>query len=233
MIRVVHASDIHIDDAVGPSGYGGLDGLGSVLEAARSLNADVLLIAGDTFDNLRISDELARASARLLEASGLRVVLLPGNHDPVVRDGVYRRAGLWDCADVHVLGVNRAEQLLIERLDLEVAGRAHRGFDDMDPVTNAKPSHARWRIVMAHGHYVPAAEWDANAHRAWRISDRALAETPAHYIALGHWDRYAKAGAAGVPAHYSGAPDLARTVNVVTFPDSGDVRFQQFALPPG
>jgi DNA repair exonuclease SbcCD nuclease subunit len=68
---------------------------------------------------------------------------------------------------------------------------------------------------MAHGHYVPPHEWGAQSHRAWRISDGALAATGADYVALGHWDRATPVGDGTVPAYYSGSPDLAGTVNVV------------------
>lgn len=47
----------------------------------------------------------------------------------------------------------------------------------------------------------------------------------ADYVALGHWDVPAVIQTDAVPAYYSGSPDIARTINVVTFGAGGaDVR---------
>jgi DNA repair exonuclease SbcCD nuclease subunit len=213
-IVLVHSSDIHVDDDAGWA-YTGLIGLRAVLEQARVLVADVVLLAGDTFDNHRVSAPVLRQAADLITGSGLQVVLLPGNHDPVLPDCLFRRSGLAPHPSVHVLGVTRDETILFAEHDLEISGRAHRGFSDMAPLYPSTPRSARWRVVIAHGHYVPPEEWAANAHRSWRIGDDNLACVDADYIALGHWDRPTAVGDGSVRAFYSGSPDLAGTVNVI------------------
>jgi DNA repair exonuclease SbcCD nuclease subunit len=85
-------------------------------------------------------------------------------------------------------------------------------------------------VVMAHGHYVPPAEWEAQRHRAWRISDADLTATGADYIALGHWDRPAPVGDGSVLAYYSGSPDLAGTVNVVRLHNTDGVSVSRARL---
>jgi DNA repair exonuclease SbcCD nuclease subunit len=142
-------------------------------------------------------------------------VLLPGNHDSILPDCLFRRGGLTALPNVHVLGVTHAETVRFAAHDLEICGLAHRGYDDMAPLQATQPRTTRWRIVMAHGHYVAPHDWASEAHRSWLISDDALAATDADYIALGHWDRAVQVGAGASQAHYSGSPDLARTVNVV------------------
>jgi len=77
---------------------------------------------------------------------------------------------------------------------------------------------------------VPPHEWSAHAHRAWRISDRDLAQTRADYVALGHWDRPAPVGDGSVPAYYSGSPDLAGTANVIRMTAAQGVRVSRAAL---
>src|SRR5579864_6858224 len=75
-IVLVHSSDLHVDDDLGIGAYNGLIVLASVLATARSLAADIVLLAGDTFDNHRVSAPvLARATA-LLATAGVPVVLL-------------------------------------------------------------------------------------------------------------------------------------------------------------
>jgi DNA repair exonuclease SbcCD nuclease subunit len=214
-IVLVHSSDIHIDDDLGVRAYNGLIGLASVLATARSLAADVVLLAGDTFDNHRISDLVLARAAELLADAAMPVVLLPGNHDPIMPDCLFRRAGIVGLPSIHVLGVTDPDSVLFERHGLEIWGHAHRGFGDMSPLQAPRPRTTPWQVIMAHGHYVPPEEWRREAHRGWKISDQDIAATEGHYIALGHWDRPVRAGDGSVPAYYSGSPDLARTVNVI------------------
>jgi len=86
---------------------------------------------------------------------------------------------------------------------------------DMHPFGPPRARQMRWQVVMAHGHYVPPAEWPEQSHRSWKFSDAAIRDLGADYVALGHWDRATQVGDGSVPAYYSGSPDLAETVNVV------------------
>jgi DNA repair exonuclease SbcCD nuclease subunit len=224
-VRIVHSSDLHVDDA-GPHaaplrGATGLAGLAAVLETARDCAADLVLLAGDTFDHARISTPVLDRAAALIAGAGRPVVLLPGNHDAALRDCLFHRAGLLDLPQVAVLGVGCGEAVLYPALGLEVWGRAHRGEDALEPLGPAPPRRSRWQVAVAHGHYVPEDEWRWQAHRAWRIADAALEAAAADYIALGHWDRAARVGPPTIEAHYSGSPDLAGTVNLVTLGPDG------------
>ncbi|HKD75089.1 MAG TPA: metallophosphoesterase [Ktedonobacterales bacterium] len=220
-VVLVHTSDLHVEDgSVGR--YHGLLGLGAVLQKAQSLSADIVLLAGDTFDNHRVSQTMLQRTREVLASARVPVVLLPGNHDSILPECLFRRAGLDELKHVHVLGVTHSEAIIFVEHDLEIRGQALYGFADMAPLRAPSPRTARWQIVMAHGHYVPPHEWDAQSHRAWRISDAALAATGADYVALGHWDRATPVGDGTVPAYYSGSPDLAGTVNVIRLnPESG------------
>lgn len=212
---IVHSSDLHIDDEPRHNGYTGLIGLAAVLQAATAAQADLVLLAGDTFDNGRVAPALARRAADLLTGAAMPVVLLPGNHDPALDVSMFHRSGLVDVPQARVIGLTAPETLLIEDLGLELRGRPHRSYDDMHPLPAAGPRRLPWLVVVGHGHYVAAQDWADEAHRSWRISDQALDATGADYVALGHWDRHAVVGTGAVRGHYSGSPDLARSVNVV------------------
>ena len=93
-VVLVHSSDLHIDDANPSRKYSGLTGLRDVLSKARALKADVVMLAGDTFDNHRVSTAVLREAGEVLAGAGMPVVLLPGNHDPIMPDCLFRRAGL-------------------------------------------------------------------------------------------------------------------------------------------
>lgn len=229
-VVVVHSSDLHIDNDDRPNGYTGLIGLAAVLDAARTVEADLVLLAGDTFDNGRVAPSIGRRAAEMLEQAPMPVVLLPGNHDPAMADSMFHRSGIVDVPNARVIGLTASHSQVLSSLDLEIIGRPHTSYGDMHPLPDAGPRTSRWQIIMAHGHYVPPEEWEEQSHRSWRISDAALAATSADYVALGHWDRPARVGNGHVEAYYSGSPDLARTVNVIRLNQSSGVAVERLPV---
>jgi len=222
-IVLVHSSDLHMDHDYTARLHGGdgTAGLSSVLAAARAAAADVVVLAGDTFDCHRLPTDLLERAAAIISAAALPVVLLPGNHDPAVPDAVYHGGALSAVDNLYVLGVTHDEAVLFADLGLEIWGRAHRDYGDMIPFEWLRPRSTRWQIAMAHGHYVPLPDRTSRLRPSWLIGDNELAATGADYIALGHWNRPAKVGT--VAAYYSGSPEYAGTVNVVQLCADGKV----------
>jgi DNA repair exonuclease SbcCD nuclease subunit len=198
-----------------------------VLETARRLNADLLILAGDIFDHNRVPLAQLDKVARLLDDAGVPIVILPGNHDPITADSVYRRGGLADVPNVHVLGVSSEDTFLWPEHDLEVWGRAHRDYGNMSPLSGLPERRAGRRIAVAHGHWLQSAQ---DEHRGWLITNDDIAATDAAYVALGHWPQAGPAGDGRVPAYYSGSPDLAATVNAVRITHSGAVAVERVGL---
>lgn len=197
--------------------------LGLVLDAARTANADLVVVAGDLFEHNRLPTALLGRTARLLAGAGMEVVILPGNHDPATPDSAYRRGGLARQANVAILGVTHGEAVLFPALGLEVWGRAHRDYDDMVPLARPRPRRTRWQVAVAHGHYCAAPDREAVPRPAWLIGRDEIAATGADYLALGHWNRAARVGRGPVPAYYSGSPLFTGTVNVVRCGPDGRV----------
>lgn len=232
---VVHSSDLHVDDGPAARREIGADGtawLSAVMCAAGAAAADLVLLAGDVFEHNRLPAALLDRAARILADAAVPVVVLPGNHDPLVRDSVYHRGGFAALGTVHILGHTHEDSVLLEELDLEVRGRAHRSYDDMAPLAPAPPRRTRWRIAMAHGHYQKAPDRSARPRPAWLLGDADIAGTDADYVALGHWNVAAAVGDGRVPAHYSGAPATAGTVNLVRLRDDGSVAVTAAACTP-
>src|SRR5215212_229725 len=84
-VFLVHSSDLPIDAT---AYFGNLDRdpvavLRGVIHAANEVSADVLLLAGDVFEHNRLPDVILDQAGQCLAEAELRVVILPGNHDPL------------------------------------------------------------------------------------------------------------------------------------------------------
>jgi len=216
-IVVVHSSDLHVDHDYTARLHGGdgAAGLVCVLKAAAELSADIVILAGDTFDSHRVPQELIEHAAAVIAAAELPVVLLPGNHDPAIAAAVYRHGALAALQNLHVIGITHDEAIDFPDLSLEVWGRAHWDYADMIPFESARARRTRWQIAMAHGHYEPKPDRGSRLRPSWLIGDDEIAATGADYVALGHWNRAVRVGNGKVPAYYSGSPEYSGTVNVV------------------
>ena len=224
-VVLAHSSDLHVDEdrPAGSRGGDGTAALRVVLATAGVLRADILLLAGDTFENNQLSAAVLDRTRRLLAETGFPIVILPGNHDPALAQSVFVRGGFGELPNVSILGVTHEEAVPFPAFDLEIWGHAHRDYFSMAPLRGPRQRSTRWQVAMAHGHYEPP-ETRANPLRpSWVFSDEEIAATAADYLALGHWDRPMRVGNGVVPAYYSGSPDLAETVNLVRLTAAGDV----------
>jgi DNA repair exonuclease SbcCD nuclease subunit len=222
-VLLVHSSDLHVDEdrVAATRGGDGTAGLRTVLATARAVRADIVLLAGDTFESNQLSPAVLDRAWQLLAAAGTPVVILPGNHDPAMPDSVFLRGRLAQIPHLAILGVTHDEAVPFAEYDLEIWGHAHRDYFNMAPLRGPRRRWTRWQVAMAHGHYEPP-ETRANPLRpSWIFGDEEIAATGADYLALGHWDRPMRVGNGVVPAFYSGSPELARTVNLVRLTDGG------------
>ena len=222
VVTIVHSSDLHVDEGPTARAWGG-DGAGplaAVLDTAHALAADLVLLTGDVFEHNRLKAATLERARTLLAAAPIPVVLLPGNHDPLMPGSVWDRGGLLETKGVHVLGA-AGDRVVFDAFDLEIWGRAHTDYDDMAPLAAPPPRRARRHIAAAHGHFVEEAPPAGTHAPGWLILPDEIAATRADYVALGHWNEHVSVGTDAVPAFYSGAPDYARTVNVVRLSDAG------------
>lgn len=232
-VVLVHSSDLHLgaDYSLDQSRSADtLSVLREVLAAAKAAGADLLILAGDTFEHNRQPSELIDRAARTMGEFGAPIVILPGNHDPLTPDSVYRRAGLAAASNVCVLGLTVGEAAVFPGLGLEVWGRAHLDYSDMSPLLKPRSRSTRWQLAAAHGHYVEGPEMPGRLIGSWLIRREELIATGADYVALGHWNRAARVGDEQVNAYYSGSPDYARTVNVVRLRRDGAVEVTRAPL---
>ena len=97
MIKVLHCADLHLD-----SPFSGLDPIQSearreeqrellrtLICYIRNQRIDLVLIAGDLFDNGFTNSKTVKYAAELLGNLPCPVVISPGNHDPYIQGGIY------------------------------------------------------------------------------------------------------------------------------------------------
>lgn len=231
-IVMVHSSDLHLGDVATVRAYGGDETLplAQVLDAARALAADLVLLAGDVFEHNRLDEGLLARTARVIDEARLPVVILPGNHDPATADSVYRRGGMAEPDNVAILGVTHGKAVTFAELDLEVWGHAHLDYDDMVPLRAPRRRRTRWQVAMAHGHYHPAPDRGAGLNPAWLIGHDEIQATGVDYLALGHWNRATRVGPREVPAYYSGSPEFSESINVIRLKPAGKVTVRRRRL---
>jgi DNA repair exonuclease SbcCD nuclease subunit len=223
-VVIVHSSDLHLgSDSAGVASPDRVAVLQQVLSAADAVKADVVVLAGDTFDHNRQPAELIGRIAEIMGSFRTPIVILPGNHDPLTPDSVYRNGSMSVAGNVCILGLSVDEAVVFPEFELEIWGRAHLDYLDMSPLDRPRSRSTRWQLAAAHGHYVEEPKESGRLLGSWLIRRDDLLATAADYVALGHWNRAARVGDDGIHAYYSGCPDYAGTINVVRLRADGAV----------
>ena len=148
------------------------------------------------------------------------VVVLPGNHDPLLADASEGWERLAEHENLVVVGLP-AETVVFPELGLEIWGRPHRDYSDMRPLSDPPARGASKRIAVAHGHFSPKRPAPNELAPAWLFFPDELASLDADYVALGHWNVARQVGPEHPPAYYSGSWDYAGSVNIVRLTEAG------------
>ncbi|MCI0439571.1 MAG: metallophosphoesterase [Chloroflexi bacterium] len=215
-LRLLHTSDLHIGTDIYPGEA--LRGFEAVLQTARDSRADAILIAGDLFDSGRVPQSLVSRVWDDLGATGLPVIVLPGNHDLALTSGEAHSPP----DNVTLLMESGGQAAFAEALGLTVWGRPvydhHPGFRPLAEVPE-RPDGG-WYVVIAHGLLMDRLD----PYRSSPISPHEIASAPCDYVALGHVHVFREVSQNGVPAFYCGAPSgyQRKTVALVALdPGSG------------
>ncbi len=203
-LRLIHTSDTHLGD---PAGHPRAEEvLASVVDVVERLDADALLLAGDVFDNERVTDGVVERFVAQMARLDVPAIVLPGNHDLAHKTSVYRRPPFDEAPpNLRVICNPAGEILAFPELDLELWGRAMLSHTpDFRPLAGMpEASEGRWLVAIAHGHFHFEDDRD---QRSSPIYPDDVAASNCHYLALGHWDRHADVSRAGTTAVYSGCP---------------------------
>jgi DNA repair exonuclease SbcCD nuclease subunit len=229
-IKVVHSSDLHITGQSHQPELSDTKNLSDVLTVAKLVSADLILLAGDVFEHNRLSLPIIEIAYRLIESVTIPIVILPGNHDPLTDDSVYRRGALSELPHVNILGLTHEKSVSFDDLQLDVWGNAHRDYSDMQALRDPPIRKNKWQVAMAHAHYNNSIAQEQKYRPSWLINDEDILKTGADYVALGHWNISKSVGNAEIPAHYSGSPDHECTVNVIEFFQNGPIEVTRISI---
>jgi DNA repair exonuclease SbcCD nuclease subunit len=181
------------------------------LEAERN-QVDAVLCAGDLFDTPQPDDDFKTALLQVLSRLGWKnrpVFLLPGNHDPLVAESVWRepafRKALPDF--VHVVDQELVEVALPNDCVLFAVPCLSRA-GQKDPtalIPKRAAGDARVRIGLVHGSTFDAGDWKTN----FPISKDAAVERGLDYLAIGdtHGFRFVPPDRKVPPTIYPGTPE--------------------------
>lgn len=191
-----------------------LEAVERILDLARRYRVDAVLCAGDLFDEPLPEPEWWRGLAELLqEREGMPpVVLLPGNHDPLLVDSVWAPGHPFRAllpAYVHV--VDRDDFELDLGPDAVVLGRPCRSRAGERDLAMALPERApgddRLRVGLVHGTTFDSPDWQSN----FPVQRDAGVLRGLDYLAVGDTHAFKDvASDLACPVVYPGTPEPAR-----------------------
>jgi DNA repair exonuclease SbcCD nuclease subunit len=228
--KILHTSDCHIGASARREEEAAFE---RAIACAHDERVDAMLIAGDLFDHVRVSEETLRWTAEQIGRLDCPVVVIRGNHD--VYDGRSVHERLMTLAGLdHVLVIDDHDGSIVEipGTDVVVWGRAmlehepgYRPFAGLP-----EPPAGRWTIATGHGLVVEEELSD----RSSPISPSDLAGVTWDYVALGHVHAYLEIRDHPTPVRYPGATAWSRDgvpgVVVVEFVPGAGARPRWVAL---
>lgn len=192
-IKVLHTADIHFDTPF--SGMTPKEALKSkeelkqVFEKITNMTLDkkidILLIAGDIFDNLSVNKTTLYFIKNCFEGiREVKVFISPGNHDPVNERSFYNMVD-WP-NNVHIF-TDRMESVFLEELNTIVWGI---GFNtshiNKSLLKDVKRIEGYNNIMVIHGELANSKE--GNEYNPITVED--IANSNMDYIALGHRHKF-------------------------------------------
>jgi DNA repair exonuclease SbcCD nuclease subunit len=170
-------------------------------------SADLLILAGDTFDNLDISQNLLDFFvSEVKRLKNTRVIVLPGFHDQFEKGSFWEQWKILQPAEnLFILADSEKPYVELPEISAVVYGYPS-VMDDKpgDPVERLKIiDGSDFHIAVLYGHLI--SDSDKN-HGEFPLSKDKLASIPFDYIALGGQPEFQSFVDDGLRAAYAGSP---------------------------
>lgn len=202
-LRIAHCSDIHL--ARGPDDPARA-GFARALASIRAHRPDLMLLAGDLFDANSVPEETIAWAMQALGDLPFPVAMIPGNHDCLAENGVYRRFDFDAIPTTRLIAAEDGGCVDFPELGVSVWGRAMVSHaPDFRPLAGIaqRPSWCRWHLGLGHGFFVPRGE---DTTRSSPIRMEEIESSGFDYLALGHHHAAMELATPTTCAAYSGSP---------------------------
>jgi DNA repair protein SbcD/Mre11 len=212
-LKLLHTADVHLDI----DGYGASQhprdhraithqAFSTVIDVAIREDVDLLIIAGDLFDSNRPGRDAIDFAIHEIRRAGRPVVMIPGNHDCLSSESVYRQVNLPSaCPNLLFITHPTGELHHLPEHNLVLWGRGMVEHEPAyHPLAGLPPRQsAAWHLALGHGFFM---EDDVASYRSSPIYASEIRASGWDYIALGHCHAFADVSQARVKAFFSGAP---------------------------
>ena len=224
--RILHAADFHLEFL----GDKACHHLEMMVNLAIKAKVDLVIIAGDLFDNDRIDDGLVGFAVEQLQRLPVCVAILAGNHDGLGVDSVFERGNLWNNgANIAIFRAPQGEVLSLPELGVSLWGKpfVNNGGDirPLDGIPRPQ-ENGHWHIAVAHGYYVDTED----PFMSLQITQEQIATSGWDYIAMGHVALFECVCNEPVKAYYSGSPPISGTVAIVDLAEDTGVQVTSYSL---
>jgi DNA repair exonuclease SbcCD nuclease subunit len=209
-IKILHTADLHFDTPF--SGMSPKEALKNkeelkqvfekIIQISLDEEIDILLIAGDIFDNLSVNKTTLYFIKNCFEKiNTIKIFISPGNHDPFNQKSFYSIVD-WP-ANVHIFK-GKMEKVILEDLNTVVWGA---GFNNShinkSMLKEVKRMEGYNNIMVMHGEI--AAFKEGNEYNP--ITEEDISVSNMDYIALGHRHKFSEVKKIGNTYYsYSGCP---------------------------
>ena len=211
-VRILHCADLHIGAECGFLGTKSRTRKAEVkktfhriLEICKEEKTDLLLIAGDMFDDVSVSSEtLGEIRDAIAALEHCKVVIASGNHDPATPDSPYMLENFWP--DNVILFTSQPETRLLPELGVRLVGGGFTGMYCYQSMLRKLPAFddGLINIGVMHADFVSDnARSDYNA-----VTQRMILMSGLDYLALGHIHKRTEVLKAGNTGYaYPGCPE--------------------------
>ncbi|WP_411680756.1 metallophosphoesterase family protein [Clostridium thailandense] len=212
-VKILHCGDIHLGSELTMMGRKSTTRRAeikrtfmNILKLCRVEQVQLLLIAGDFFDNVNVEDNTLEEIKNEFESlKDTIIAIAPGNHDPMTEDSPYAKKDFWP--DNVIIFKNSLEKIEIEHLGVRLWGAAFTGTYVTKPMLNniTIPKDDYINICVIHGDLLASSNQKSNYNP---VTETQIARSKMDYVALGHIHKQTELlKAANTYYAYSGCPE--------------------------
>lgn len=195
-IRFIHTADWQIgkpfgnipDEAAVPLRQQRIETIKKIASLATKNNVDAILVAGDVFDSFTIAERTLLQTINAMSGYTGSWLLMPGNHDPALAEGVWRELHRMDLP-ANIILLDQANPYILEGKNAVVLPaplqRKHDSTDVSEWFDTHKTAPDTIRIGLAHGSVDDRLPERGEAPNT--ISARRAQKADLDYLALGDW----------------------------------------------